>query len=288
MGDSHGLSRSRAVLRWSSDSCSELWQQLASTSGRFTVDHLGVSSLIPRPMALWRQRQSRSLHRTCQSPRQGQGSSRIIGDQADHLPALESGRLDTQGSRSRSRLPARAAHLSRDRACPRTEPARSGPPRHLPRPARPKHRRPRRRANPSRRGSSPKANPAGSGPPRHLPRPARPKHRRPRRPRNRAAEGRAQEPIRQEAGRPGIFLDQQDRNAAGPGGTNPSRRGSRSPAFRRPSARGERTGVPPPSRSRSTPTTSGWRGQARRHRPGRLARSRAATRGIGGMRGLAA
>ena len=45
-----------------------------------------------------------------------------------------------------------------------------------------------------------------------------------------------------------------------PARAKPSRGGSRRVAFRRPSARGERTGVPPPSRSRSTPTTSGWRG----------------------------
>jgi hypothetical protein len=47
---------------------------------------LGACPLIPRPMARRQQRQSRSLHRTCQGPRQGQGSSRLIGDQADHLP----------------------------------------------------------------------------------------------------------------------------------------------------------------------------------------------------------
>ena len=67
----------------------------------------------------------------------------------------------------------------------------------------------------------------------------------------------------------------------------PSRSRSRRVAFRRPSAPGERAGVPPPRRSRSTPTTSGWRGQARRHRLGRLARRRAATGGLG-LRGLAA
>ena len=83
-------SATRSILpsrpqEWSSDAFSKLRQQLASTSGRFTVDHLGVCPLIPRPMAR-RQRQSRSFHRTCQGPRQGQGSSRLIGDQADHLP----------------------------------------------------------------------------------------------------------------------------------------------------------------------------------------------------------
>ena len=77
---------------------------------------------------------------------------------------------------------------------------------------------------PNRSGSSPRAPLAGSGPPRPLPRPARTNRRRP--------------PCR----------------------AKPNRSGSRRVAFRRPSARGERTGVPPPSRSRSTPTTSGWRG----------------------------
>ena len=67
----------------------------------------------------------------------------------------------------------------------------------------------------------------------------------------------------------------------------PSRSRSRRVAFRHPSAPGERAGVPPPRRSRSTPTTSGSPGQARRHRLGRLARRRAATRGLG-LRGLAA
>ena len=43
---------------WSSDARSELRQQLASTFGRFTVDHLGVGPIIPRPMARRRQRPS--------------------------------------------------------------------------------------------------------------------------------------------------------------------------------------------------------------------------------------
>jgi len=43
---------------WSFDTRSELRQQLASTFGRFTVDHLGVGPIIPRPMARRRQRPS--------------------------------------------------------------------------------------------------------------------------------------------------------------------------------------------------------------------------------------
>ncbi len=43
---------------WSFDARSELRQQLASTFGRFTVDHLGVGPIIPRPMARRRQRPS--------------------------------------------------------------------------------------------------------------------------------------------------------------------------------------------------------------------------------------
>src|SRR5271157_3494230 len=91
---------------WSSDARSELRQQLASTSRQFTVDHLGVCPLAPRPMARRRQRQSRSFHRTCQGPRQGQGPSRLIGDHADHRsrkslsePRVRSGRPPIEGSR---------------------------------------------------------------------------------------------------------------------------------------------------------------------------------------------
>ena len=128
-----------------------------------------------------RRRQSRSFHRTCQGPRQGQGSSRLIGDQADHLP-----REVTPGAEG----PLGAPDLSRDRACPRAKPAGNGPPRHLPRPARAKRRRPRQFAKPSRLGSSPRAKSAGSGPPRLFPdRPER-NAAGPARSPNRAAEGR--------------------------------------------------------------------------------------------------
>jgi hypothetical protein len=61
---------------WSSDARSELRQQLASTFGRFTVDHLGAGPIIPRPMARRRQR-----------PFLIQGSERASGVQANQPPA---------------------------------------------------------------------------------------------------------------------------------------------------------------------------------------------------------
>ena len=137
-------SATRSILparpqEWSSDARSELRQQLASTSRQFTVDHLGVCPLAPRPMARRRQRQSRSLHRTCQGPRQGQGSSRLIGDHADHRsrkslpePRVRSGRPPIEGSRMSK------SQTARKQAQAPSQPARA------------KRRRPRQLAKPNR------------------------------------------------------------------------------------------------------------------------------------------
>src|SRR5271165_364598 len=105
---------------------------------------------------------------------------------------------------------------------------------------------------------------------------------------NRTAEGRAQEPNRQEAGHPGTFPNRQERNATGLGGTR-NRAAEGREAWRLGVLQPEERG--PASLRRADrypcllPLASA--GPARRHRPGRLARSRAATRGLG-LRGLAA
>ena len=106
--------------------------------------------------------------------------------------------------------------------------------------------------------------------------------------RNRAAEGRAQEPSRQEAGHPGTFPDRQERNTAGPGDreTEPQRVEERGvPASFRPRREDRRPSSEQIAHPRLPPLAGA--GPARRHRLGRLARSRAATRGLG-LRGLAA
>src|SRR5271157_1095611 len=106
--------------------------------------------------------------------------------------------------------------------------------------------------------------------------------------RNRAAEGRAQEPNRQEAGHPGTFPNRQERNATGLGGTRnrPAEgRGAWRPGVLQPEERGPASLLRADRYPCLLPLASA--GPARRHRPGRLARSRAATRGLG-LRGLAA
>src|SRR5271157_2189362 len=106
--------------------------------------------------------------------------------------------------------------------------------------------------------------------------------------RNRAAEGRAQEPNRQEAGHPGTFPNRQERNATGLGGTRnrPAEgRGAWRPGVLQPEERGPASLLRADRYPCLLPLASA--GPARWHRPGRLARSRAATRGLG-LRGLAA
>src|SRR5271166_6334152 len=106
--------------------------------------------------------------------------------------------------------------------------------------------------------------------------------------RNRAAEGRAQEANRQEAGHPGTFPNRQERNATGLGGTRnraAEGRGAWRPGVLQPEERGPASLLRADRYPCLLPLASA--GPARRHRPGRLARSRAATRGLG-LRGLAA
>src|SRR5271166_6559258 len=106
--------------------------------------------------------------------------------------------------------------------------------------------------------------------------------------RNRAAEGRAQEPNRQEAGHPGTFPNRQERNATGLGGTRnraAEGRGAWRPGVLQPEERGPASLLRADRYPCLLPLAGA--GPARRHRPGRLARSRAATRGLG-LRGLAA
>src|SRR5271166_3054803 len=105
--------------------------------------------------------------------------------------------------------------------------------------------------------------------------------------RNRAAEGRAQEPNRQEAGHPGTFPNRQERNATGLGGTRnraAEGRGTWRPGVLHPEERGPAS-LLRADRHPCLPPLAGA-GPARWHRLGRLARSRAATRGLG-MRGMA-
>ena len=52
------VTRASSPTGWEFDARSELRQQLASTFGRFTVDHLWVGPIIPRPMARRQQRPS--------------------------------------------------------------------------------------------------------------------------------------------------------------------------------------------------------------------------------------
>ena len=158
-------------------------------------------------------------------------------------------------SRSRSRVSARAAQVVRDRTCPRAHPAGNEPPRPLPRPARANRRRP----------------PPGSAP---------------------LAET---EPLRVEPKSPsGRKRAAQASPPTGKSETPPAP----APRNRAAEGRGEwRSGVLPPEergpasllradRDPRLPPLAGA-GPAHRHRLGRLARSRAATRDLG-MKGLTA
>ena len=86
---------------------------------------------------------------------------------------------------------------------------------------------------------------------------------------------------------PGLFPDRQERNTIGPGGGKPSRwrRGEWRSGVLPPEERGPESLLRADRDPRLPPL--GGAGPARRHRLGRLARSRAATRGLG-LRGLAA
>src|SRR5208282_303879 len=97
-----------------------------------------------------------------------------------------------------------------------------------------------------------------------------------------------QEPNWQEAGHPGTFPNRPERNAAGPA-SSPNRaaegRGTWRPGVLQPEERGPASLLRADSHSCLPPLAGA--GPTFWHRLGRLARSRAATRGLG-MRGLAA
>src|SRR5271166_3928237 len=97
-----------------------------------------------------------------------------------------------------------------------------------------------------------------------------------------------QEPNHQEAGHPGTFPNRQERNATGLGGTRnraAEGRGAWRPGVLQPEERVPASLLRADRYPCLLPLAGA--GPARRHRPGRLARSRAATRGLG-LRGLAA
>jgi hypothetical protein len=110
-----------------------------------------------------RRRNPRSSHRDRRCPRRGQRSTRIIGDRADQLAALEIGTPGKNGNRTRSRVSVRVAQGLRDRICSSGKPISQSP-----RPGSANHHRPRRRARPSpgrsRTGRPGVLQPEGGGP----------------------------------------------------------------------------------------------------------------------------